>query len=351
MIKSNQTQYAICKYNTCLPTIYLIACPHVVLVVDTKVYLQAEQTPYGIDKVKALQVPDTNVSNRKVCIIDTGYDINHPDLTSNPNVVTGYEGEFSAGDWDYDGHGHGTHVAGTIAAIGGNNKGVVGVNRNGEVKLHIVKVFNDSGNWAWGSSLVAAVEACVDAGSNIVSMSLGGGGFSQLEANAYKRIFTDDDVLLVAAAGNDGNTAFSYPASYDHVMSVAATDSNNVVAGFSQKNSQVDIAAPGVAVLSTLPSHVASSGYSAWSGTSMATPHVSGVAALVWSLDTTKSAAEIRGILEQSAQDLGAPGRDDSYGHGLVRADRARDMMDGFTMAPTASPTPAPPCDDDPEGW
>merc|ERR1712038_766492 len=214
-----------------------------------------------------------------------------------------------------------------------------------------VKVFNDNGNWAWGSSLIAAVEECVDSGSNIVSMSLGGGGFSQIAYDAYERIFKEDDVLLVAAAGNGGNTAYSYPASYDFVMSVAATDSNNNVAGFSQKNDQVDIAAPGVSVLSTLPRHVSGSGYDSWSGTSMATPHVSGVAALVWSLDTTKSAAEIRGILEASAQDLGSQGRDNSYGHGLVRADRARDMMEGFTMSPTTSPTPAPPCDDDPEGW
>lgn len=227
---------------------------------DTKVYLQAEQTPYGITKVHALDVPDTDVSNRKVCIIDTGYDITHPDLASDANTVTGYSGSFSAGAWDYDGHGHGTHVAGTIAAIGGNDEGVVGVNRNGQVKMHIVKVFNNSGNWAWGSSLIAAVEACVDSGSNIVSMSLGGGGFLQSEYDAYKRIFTEDDVLLVAAAGNGGNTAYSYPASYDYVMSVAATDSNDNVASFSQKNDQVDIAAPGVGVLSTLPSHVASSG-------------------------------------------------------------------------------------------
>ncbi len=315
-------------------------------------YLQAEQIPYGINKVQALTVPDTNVANRKVCIIDTGYDITHPDLTSDPNVVNGYSGSLStAGAWDYDGHGHGTHVAGTIAAIQGNNQGVVGVNRNGQVQLYIVKVFNNSGNWSWGSDVVAAARICRDNGANIVSMSLGGGGYSQVADDAYKSLLLDDDVLLVAAAGNGGDTSYLYPASYEYVMSVAATDSNNNLAYFSQRNDQVDIAAPGVSVLSTLPNHVASSGYAAWSGTSMATPHVSGVAALVWSLDTSMSANEIRGLLQQSAQDLGDAGRDNSYGHGLVRADRARDMMNGFTMAPTVSPTPAPPCDDDPEGW
>ena len=319
-----------------------------------------EEIPYGIQKVQALTVPDTDVSNRKVCIIDTGFDVTHPDLASDPTIVTGYEGTNSAGSspWSYDGDGHGTHVAGTIAAIGGNGQGVVGVNRNGQVKLHIVKVFNEDGLWAWGSSLIAAVEACVDGGANIVSMSLGGGGFSQTASDTYDSIFAENDVLLIAAAGNGGNTEYSYPASYNSVMSVAATDSSNNVAGFSQKNNQVDIAAPGVGIKSTLPSHVASSGYGAYSGTSMATPHVSGVAALVWSQDTTKSAAQIRQALEATAQDLGVPGRDDSYGHGLVRADLAAAFLDsGFTAsptaapAPTAAPTPAPPCTDNPEGW
>jgi subtilisin family serine protease len=117
---------------------------------DSLFYMNAEQIPYGIDTVEALAVSDDNVSNRKVCILDTGYDITHPDLTSDTAIVTGYTGSNSAGPrpWTYDGHGHGTHVAGTIAAIGSNNKGVVGVNRNGQLKLHIVKVFGDTGTCA-----------------------------------------------------------------------------------------------------------------------------------------------------------------------------------------------------------
>ena len=313
-----------------------------------------EEIPYGIQKVQALQIPDTGVSDRKVCIIDTGFDITHPDLASDPDIVTGYDGEFSSGpgDWFYDGHGHGTHVAGTIAAIRGNNQGVVGVNRNGQLKLHIVKVFGDNGGWAWGSSVAYAAELCVEAQANVISMSLGGSGFSQTASDTYDEILNEDNVLLVAAAGNDGNTDKSYPASYDSVMSVAATDSSNNLASFSQRNDQVDIAAPGVFIKSTLPSHVSSSGYASWSGTSMATPHVSGVAALIWSRDTTRSAVEIRQALQESAEDLGAPGRDDSFGHGLVRADLAMAYLDsGFTPSPTAAPTPAPPCTDEPEGW
>ena len=131
----------------------------------------------------------------------------------------------------------------------------------------------------------------------------------------------------------------------------AATDSSNQIAYFSQHNNQVDIAAPGSSVLSTVPSNVSSTNYRKLSGTSMATPHVVGVAALVWSQDRTKSAAEIRKALEDSAEDLGDTGRDNYYGHGLVRADRAAALLySGLTLHPTVSPT-LPSCIDDPIGW
>ena len=116
----------------------------------------SEMTPYGITKVQALMVPDDLVSNRKVCVVDTGYNRGHPDLP-NGNQVTGYTGTYTAGNWYEDLDGHGTHCAGTIAAIGGNEKGVVGVVRSGAMKIHIVKVFGDDGKWAWTSSLINAV--------------------------------------------------------------------------------------------------------------------------------------------------------------------------------------------------
>ena len=116
----------------------------------------SEMTPYGITKVQALMVPDDLVSNRKVCVVDTGYNRGHPDLPSG-NQVTGYTGTYTAGNWYEDLDGHGTHCAGTIAAIGGNEKGVVGVVRSGAMKIHIVKVFGDDGKWAWTSSLINAV--------------------------------------------------------------------------------------------------------------------------------------------------------------------------------------------------
>ncbi len=318
------------------------------LLLDVKVYLsdiniQSEEIiPYGINTVHALDVPDTYVSNRKVCIVDSGYNINHDDLPSDPEVVTGYMGDLNGVyTWKWDGSGHGTHVAGTIAAIGGNNKGVTGVIRNGQVKLHIVRVFNNDGRWAWGSTLTAAVEECVDAGANVVNMSLGGPRYSEAMNQAFERIFNDDDVILVASSGNGGQrapTTVFYPAGYDSVMSVGATDSNDTIASFSTYNDQVNIAAPGYHVNSTLPQHVKSSGYGVFSGTSMACPHVVGVAALVWSLDPSKSAKTIRNILENTAEDKGPKGRDQFYGHGIVNAVKAMERV--LDNSPTTSPTP-----------
>ena len=284
----------------------------------------AETVPYGISMVQADQLSDANIGNRKICIVDTGYDGSHEDLRPT-SAVTGDDSNGlgdDTGDWFHDGYGHGTHVAGTISAVGGNGKGVVGVSGSGAVGLHIVKVFDDFGGWAYGSDLVVAIEQCMNAGANVISMSLGGSMSSTTEEAAFQDAY-DHGVLAIAAAGNGGSSAFSYPASYDAVVSVAALDSTKTVAGFSQFNSQVELAAPGVGVLSTLPGNA----YEAWDGTSMATPHVSGVAALVWSYFPDCPPAAIRHALAQGAEDLGTTGRDDSYGHGLVQAKAAYDFI------------------------
>ena len=290
--------------------------------IDPKRYLMAESTPYGIGMVQANQLADNMSGNRKVCIMDTGYTLNHPDLPS--TGITGNDGYGSnnTGNWYNDGNGHGTHVAGTIAAVGGNGQGVVGVNPSGQLGLHIVKVFNDQGRWAYGSDLIKAIEQCEAAGANVTSMSLGGSGSSTAERNAFQASY-NRGVLHIAAAGNGGNSSLSYPASYDDVVSVAAVDSGERKASFSQYNSQVEIAGPGVGVNSTWNNN----GYKSISGTSMATPHVSGVAALVWSHYPQCSNKQIRNVLNITAKDKGAAGKDTSYGYGIVQAKAAYDYI------------------------
>ncbi|WDE03497.1 S8 family serine peptidase [Thalassomonas viridans] len=300
------------------------------------VNIQAESTPYGITMVQAGQVSDSATGNQKVCIMDTGYNRNHEDLRS--AGVTGDDNDGQGndtGNWYEDGHGHGSHVAGTIAALGGNGVGVVGVNPSGNVGLHIVKVFNNSGNWAYGSDLIAAIGQCEAAGASVISMSLGGGASMTSEANAFASAL-NNGVLSIAAAGNGGNSSMSYPASYDSVMSVGAVDSSENIASFSQYNSQVEISAPGVNVNSTITGN----GYASWSGTSMATPHVSGVAALVWSNYPTCTATQIRDALNNTAKDKGSAGRDNYYGHGIVQA---KDAYDSLANGCGTTPPPPPP--------
>jgi serine protease len=255
-----------------LLTIHFTTSVFFFLLLDRKVYkvgqqlrnMEEEAIPYGIDLVKANLVDASKVSNRKVCIIDTGYDLGHPDLQE--SNVEGYDGSNTAGPWDEDGNGHGTHVAGTIAALGGNKKGVVGVVPSGMLNLYIVRVFDDSGYWAWGSDLINAMYQCVEAKSNVINMSLGSPYPSQTEAIATKDMFEEQGILLIAAAGNDGNSNYGYPASYPSVMSVGAIDSNSDWVYFSQYNDQVDISAPGWMVESTWPRTLGA--YNSISGTS-----------------------------------------------------------------------------------
>ena len=243
----------------------------------------AEQVPWGIRAVQADQVtPGPFASEIKVCVVDTGYDPDHPDLpgrdavTGNDSVEFENSNKHSGLEWDVDGHGHGTHVAGTIAALGNNNNGVIGVipdaNPHG-ITLHIGKGLDDSGSGSV-SGIIEAVERCIDAGSDIFSMSLGGGGFVQTFHDTLLEAYVDYNILIVAAAGNSGTPSLSYPASYASVMSVGAVkDADDEIPYYriasSQHNPRVEIAAPGVGVLSTLPGNK----YASWSGTSMATPH------------------------------------------------------------------------------
>jgi subtilisin family serine protease len=287
---------------------------------DARRYALGQQVPYGVNMVEANKLAGaTSSAPITVCVIDSGYAAAHEDLPRNATGNT----DRGTGAWNVDACGHGTHVAGTIAAVN-NGVGVVGVAANA-VRIHVVKVFGDSCAWTYSSSLTRAVYECVQNGADVINMSLGGPSRSWAEEMAFEWAHLKG-ALSVAAAGNAGNTAKSYPASYEHVLSVAAVDSRGNVAAFSQRNDAVDLAAPGVGVLSTVPS---SAKYAAWSGTSMAAPHVAGVAALVWSHNPQWTNTQVRDALVATAFDLWPAGRDDASGYGIVQAQKALARLQG----------------------
>jgi len=447
--------------------------PHVELVEPDRIRTPAaaptgQTVPYGIDMVQARRVWDANRDGAidpgaptgegiLTCVVDSGLFAGHEDFQG-VNVVGGYPG-----DWNVDNCGHGTHVAGTVAAAN-NSIGVVGVTP-GKTSLYIVKVFGNERQahcaWTYSSTLINAVNRCQQAGAKVINMSLGGSGYSRGEDLAF-RALDRAGVLSIAAAGNHGvattpTDAYHYPASYDSVVQVAAIDERRRLAGFSAKNDQTELAAPGVAVLSTYPlgpaaplvsggesypaipmenteaaiataplasgglcnaplpagdtrwqgkvvlcqrgaatfvakagnvflgggvaaviynnvagdlngtlgndlsiippipvvgvtqasgedllaSHIGHAttvdsrlplnyqGYALNSGTSMATPHVSGVAALVWSANPSWTNRQVRTALNVTARDLGASGYDTSFGWGLVQAQDALDELRG----------------------
>ena len=279
------------------------------VLIDEKVEILAQEVPWGIERVKAISAHSiTKGTGIKVAILDTGIDMNHEDLKDN------YKGGYnviSPGSPPIDGHGHGTHVAGTIAARD-NNLGVIGVAP--EADLYSIKVLTDDG-WGYWSWIVAGIEWCIENNMHVVNMSLGGSrdpGIEDIFNSAYQH-----GILLVAAAGNSGAGANTvvWPARYDSVIAVAAVDSADQRAWFSSTGPAVELAAPGVGVLSCVPGN----NYEIHSGTSMACPHVVGSSALCWSLRTEMSNVDVRKWLQENALDLGSLGRDNSFGYGLVQ--------------------------------
>merc|ERR1712157_129412 len=206
----------------------------------------AEEGPYGIGMVledvdwwKSKFASSPPTGSVKVCVVDTGYGNGHEDLPTLDENSDGFN-PYDSGEWYIDGNSHGTHCAGSIGALGDNSKGVVGVipgSISDKFSFFIGKGLADSGSGST-TSVMAAVQACVDNGSNVISMSLGGGAPSDTVNQQYYGHYKGDDVLIIAAAGNSGNSALSYPASYKSVMSVAAVDSSENKAGFSQFNEQ-----------------------------------------------------------------------------------------------------------------
>ncbi|HDP70297.1 MAG TPA: subtilisin [Actinobacteria bacterium] len=295
---------------------------------DIEVKALADILPWGINRVDAEIVhPYNRGTGVKVAILDTGIDYTHPDLST--NYKGGYD--FINNDTDpKDDNGHGTHCAG-IATAELDGAGVVGVAP--EAYLYGVKVLGATGSGLI-SQIVAGIDWSVANGMDVVSMSLGSTLPSlTLEAacnNAYNA-----GVLLIAAAGNSGaptgsaTTTVNYPARYTSVIAVSATSSVDLIATFSSRGPEVELAAPGVSVYSTLPTYNVTLtptyglSYGTLSGTSMACPHVTGVAALAMVAYPAYTNAQIRTLLQTTADDLGLVGRDTLYGYGLVDANEA----------------------------
>ena len=234
----------------------------------------SEILPYGIQMVQADKIITSTAGNRKVCIIDSGYSDQHDDLRDYTGAdLTAKLSDAGSGTWNRDSCG----MAAMSPAPSPRSQATAKASsapiqawRSTSSKCSATTSLVEGGScgWTYSSTLVSALNSCRDAGANVVSMSLGGGLKSRTEENAFNSA-NKAGVLSIAAAGNAGNNTTSYPAGYAAVMSVAAVDANGVKGTFSQSNKDVEIAAPGVAVLSTTPwldSNTLTAGATAWVG-------------------------------------------------------------------------------------
>jgi len=277
---------------------------------------------WGLEDIGAEPIHWLNYTGRgvRIAVLDTGIDYHHPDLASN------YKGGFDFINYDndpMDDNGHGTHVAGIIAAAR-DGKGIVGVAPDAE--LYAIKVSDGQGNGSF-SDLVAGINWAIENHMNIITMSITGEGGSQALAKAVSTAYHHYGILLVAAVGNGNGKGVLYPAAYDDVIGVGSVSEDNKLSSFSLTGSQVEFVAPGSAIKSTW----LKGQYKLSSGTSMATPFVTGAIALllgsderIWNDtgavngDGKWTNEEIRQVLKDTARDLGAKGKDNSFGYGLI---------------------------------
>jgi len=258
----------------------------------------------------------TGSGNVIIAVVDSGVSPDHPEFSG--RILPGYD--FVNDDNDpSDDQGHGTHVAGIAAASINNGIGLAGI--CGACKILPVKVLNqyNVGNW---SDIAAGITYAADHGAKVINLSLGGTGSSQAVHDAVQYA-TEKGALVVAAAGNDGADEAFYPATYTETLAVAATDTRDGHWSLSNYGAFVDVAAPGVSIYSTLWSADAGNTYGFKSGTSMATPAVSGLAGLLFSQNSSRTNQDVRQLIIDSAQDLGDPGWDPYFGYGLVDGGRA----------------------------
>ena len=275
-----------------------------------------------------------------VAVLDSGVDLQHPDLAGQLLPALGWDFYNDDNNPDDD-NSHGTHVAGVIAARTNNALGVAGIAY--AAKIIPVKVCGASGGCPT-YEIAAGIVHAVDKGAKVINMSLGGPAVSTTVKGAVDYALARN-VIVVASAGNTGNVNYNYPAAYPGVISVAAHDINGDRAFFSTMNDRVLVSAPGVNILSTIPIEFDTydglqNGYSQqdWDGTSMAAPHVAGTVALMVSDGVATTPAAAREALICSALEAGAPGYDQEYGYGLLQADWAQNWRSNSASCKVVQP-------------
>jgi hypothetical protein len=274
----------------------------------------------------------------RVAVLDTGVDCTHPDFMNagggSTDTASGGQLNWSISKTYYtstaptpcpwgDDFGHGTHVAGIVAAAANNGQGVAGVGY--PVELLVYKVLDSTGSGDDGRISQAIVDA-VNNGASVISMSLGAAGYSQTLQSAINYAW-QKNVLVVAAAGNSSSNALFFPADANYAMGVAATDTNDALAGFSNYGPGVAVGAPGVNIVSTVPTYgnpLGVTNYAELSGTSMSAPHVSAEGGMIFAASPSMTAATARMTIEQSADNGNSGGQaGQQLGYGRINLWRA----------------------------
>ncbi len=291
---------------------------------DTPVQSSAQTIPYGYEKVGMKNLLPASLSGAgvKIGVLDSGIDSRHPDLQK--RVVGGIclmtiVDPAGCPNSYNDDSGHGTHVAGIIAA-NNNTFGTVGVAPSSS--LYAIKVLNELG-YGTTSTMIAGVEWAMRQKVDILNVSITTPIYETALETIMKKAY-DSGILIVGAAGNTGppvsgsDSSVEYPAKFDSVIAVSSIDQNDKIDPLSSLGKEVELTAPGVKVYSTYPD----SDYTTSSGTSMAAPYVSGIAALYKEKYPEMTNVQIRALLQKNAKDLGAAGRDSYFGYGLVQVDK-----------------------------
>ncbi len=278
-------------------------------------HIQEDDVPYDEAQIQTIPLSEGQGGNRKVCIIDTGFDMNHEDSMKvqqmTGEVIDSMEERSSPGVWSEDEYGHGTQVTGIISSIE-HQIGVSDINIGNRLQLHHVKIIHNPNYWSiWGSDMIAAVDACQAAGAHVINMSIAGSDNSQAEQQAMDQA-RQNGVLLFASSGHRGNAQPFYPAGYESVVSVGVVDEHRKLTVSDAKN------------LSKESGDL--------NGTSMATAFASGVAALVWSYHHECSGDEILQALLYTANTMNHQSSGTALSYGQIQAKDALAYLNTSAM-------------------